>query len=437
MARYFQHQADVSDACGIYQENYFDAVLCDPPYGINFMGKKWDYQVPTKEQWQEVFYISKPGAHLISFGGTKTYHRVVCNIEDAGFQPRDQLQWLYAKGMPKNHNISKSIDKKLGVSRPIIGTQVLTGNAAVSLKDKGGTYGVQVGVVPPKTVDVTGAGSDEAKLWEGHGTALKPCWEPALLAMKPIEGTYVENALKWGTGGIAIDANRIGVAQYTQEQWSQKSSTRTNPNTYGEPTSSNTKAPEGRWPSNLLLDIEAGEMLDNEVGPRKRGKSITRNGGGGKIFNGSGSYKEGSRDGGYTDSGGPSRFFYSTKVNTNEREAGCEHLTLQSSSEITDREEGSVGLEDGRAGAGRTTGARNNHPTLKPISLCTRFASLILPPPHTDGTPRRIFIPFSGAGSEVIGALLAGWDEVYAVELDPHYVEIAEARVKHWCKEVL
>jgi len=343
--KYVLHQGSNEQACAMYPENHFDGVMCDSPYGNRFMGKKWDYDVPSIDEWAGILHVSKPGAALINFGSPKTYHRMAVNVEDAGWIPRDQLMWLYASAMPKSLNLGKHVPG-----------------------------------------------------WDGYGTNLKPCYEPALLAMKPLDGTFAENAAKWGAGGLSIDENRIG----------------------------------GRFPTNMILDEEAGAMLDEEAGERKSGKSVTRNGGGGKIFNGNGGYKEGSRDGGYTDSGGASRFFFSAKVNAKEREAGCENLAHTSPSEVTSRKEDSAGLSDGRAGAGRTSGYRNTHPTMKPISLCTRFASLILPPPRADGSPRRLLVPFAGSGSEMIGALLAGWDEVVGIEIDEHYADIARARLKHW-----
>src|ERR1700683_3430759 len=180
----------------------FDALLCDPPYGLAFMGKRWDYDVPSVELWRECCRVLKPGAPLLSFGGSRTYHRIAVAIEDAGFEIRDSLCWLYGKGFPKSQNVSKALDASVGAGRPVTGQTTLKGNAAVSLKDKGGTYGVQVGTVAPKVVNVTGPATDAAKQWDGYGTALKPGWEPVILARKPLIGTMVENVTAHGVGAI-------------------------------------------------------------------------------------------------------------------------------------------------------------------------------------------------------------------------------------------
>ena len=175
-------------------------------------------------------------------------------------------------------------------------------------------------------------------------------------------------------------------------------------------------------------------LLDAQAGDRKSGKVVRRNGGGGKIFNGA----KGSGvqpDGGYSDSGGPSRFFYSAKVSTKERERGCELLPIKSVREMTgDREEGSAGLDSPRAGAGRTGGAHNHHPTLKPLTLCEWLAKLILPPTDT----AVLLVPYCGTGSEIIGALKAGWPAVIGIEKDTEegYVNILHARVASWCPDV-
>jgi hypothetical protein len=211
---------------------------------------------------------------------------------------------------------------------------------------------------------------------------------------------------------------------------------------------------EGRWPANVLLDEGAAAILDGAVGERKSGKVVRRNGGGGKIFKrGDG---EGEReDGGYSDGGGPSRFYkrcsfsqeeldelcfhFSSKVATKEREAGCESLALRSAGEMTDREDGSDGLGSPRAGAGRGSGARNDHPTLKPISLCRYMSRMVKPPVRVGGPPSRIMVPYCGAGSEMIGAILEGWDEVVGIELDEEdrYIQIACSRIDYWTAEAL
>jgi site-specific DNA-methyltransferase (adenine-specific) len=432
-------RGDVLEVLRTLPDDSFDAVLSDPPYGLKFMAKAWDYDVPSVEVWRECLRVLKPGGLLLSFGGSRTYHRIATAIEDAGFELRDQLLWLYAKGFPKSFNISKALDKSAGAERKVIGKRKLTGNAAVSTKDKGGTYGVQVGSAPAKEVDVTAPATPEAIQWHGYGTALKPAFEPICLARKPLEGTIIENVRKWGTGGLAIGACRIGDEGGTKKRPA-KEGTTDSKCAYSDGLNGGGPEPidEGRWPANVLFDEGAAEYLDEVVGNRPSRKSVTRNGGGnagGAVFDKRvpGQAKP---DSGRNENGGPSRFFFCAKVSTKEREFGCEELVQKSAGEATGgRREGSDGLNSPRAGAGRTSGARNHHPTLKPIALNEYLAKLIKPP-TADAT---LLVPYSGAGSEMIGALRAGWPNVLGIERDlddegqvAGYIEIAEARIAAW-----
>jgi len=205
-------------------DNSFDGLLCDPPYGFRFMNKKWDYDVPRREVWAECLRVLKPGAALLSFGGARTFHRIATAIEDAGFELRDCLCWLYGKGFPKSLNVGLALDKAAGAERPIIGERTLTGNAAISTAEKGGTFGVQVGSIPAKVVNVTGPATALAQQWDGYGTALKPGWEPIILARKPLDGTVAANVTRWGTGALAIDACRLERAEGDESGWSKTGS---------------------------------------------------------------------------------------------------------------------------------------------------------------------------------------------------------------------
>lgn len=427
MSAYGLAQGNVAEVLSGFNDCSFDALFCDPPYGFSFMGKKWDYDVPSVETWRECLRVLKPGAPLLAFGGARTYHRLACGIEDAGFELRDCLMWLYGKGFPKSQNIGLAIDKAAGAERQVIGTRTLTGNAALSTKEKGGTYGVQVGSVPAKVVNVTGPATDLAQTWDGYGTALKPAHEPLALARKPLDGTMAANVTRWGVGGLAIDASRVGEAGGTTK----------GPDASGDMSKANgmtlgngrdggvpVALDAGRWPANLLLDDAAGALLDASTAPTAS-IPYRANEASGAVLQ-----LRQRAAGGYADAGGPSRFFYSAKVSTKEREAGCDALMLRSAGEVTEREDGSVGLDNPRAGAGRTGGARNHHPTLKPMSLTTYLARLIMPP-----VPGVILVPFAGAGSEMIGALKAGWPAVFGIEREAEYLEIARARLAHWCPE--
>jgi site-specific DNA-methyltransferase (adenine-specific) len=250
--------------------NSVDCVVTDPPYGLAFMGKKWDYDVPSVELWREVLRVLKPGGHLLSFGGTRTYHRMVVAIEDAGFEIRDQIMWLYGSGFPKSHN----------------------------LKDE----------------------------WQGWGTALKPANEPIVLARKPLsEKTVAKNVLRWGTGALNVDGTRIG----TEQTETRRGVTQTGPSGwkttgFEEPT---TKLnPPGRWPANVLFDEEAAAVLDEQSGVTKSGsRKPTKNADGNGWKN---SCTETLNEF-VGDSGGASRFFYVAKASKRERNAGLEGLEVQ------------------------------------------------------------------------------------------------------------
>ena len=393
-------------------------------------------------------------------------------------------------GFPKSLDLSKAIDAHFGAEREVVGTRTLTGNAAVSTKEKGGTYGVQVGTAPAKEVDVTTAATPEAAAYDGYGTALKPASEHWILARKPLEGTYAENALKWGTGGIAIDACRIGYASEgdqaaaAQRACHDQNAGRT---AYGDFNNGAASLPGyfekqalGRWPANLMLSHADGcERTGSSTSIRSvpRGVSVRNNknaiygpGLGGrpekveeveeveevfscvsgcpvKLLDEQSGDRPGMSGGGAhhseyeggmfgaidststarADTGGASRFFYVAKASRFERELGCEHLPKKSAGEMVDREDESDGMKSPRAGAGRTGGARNHHPTIKSVALATYLAKLIKPPKSA-----RLLNPFAGSGTEGIGAMRAGFDEIVCIELEPEYVAIAEARFARW-----
>lgn len=316
-------EGDVVSVLKGYKSCSFDAVLCDPPYGLSFMGKKWDHDVPSVALWQEVLRVCKPGAPLIAFSGTRTYHRTVVNIEDAGFEIRDCLAWMHGQGFPKNRQ-----------------------------------------------------------------TQLKPAFEPAVLARKPLEGTVDENAAKWGCGALAIDACRLGLGDG-------ESTRRCNTAEMGYhggnvAASYQTGSDAGRWPANVLLDEEAAAMLDEQTGElhgaggKTDGEHCKGTGQRRDLIAGLGAHAPHR----FGDSGGASRFFYTAKPSKSERGEG------------------------------------NNHPTVKPIALTEYLARLLLP--ASNGV---MLVPFAGSGSEMLGAIKAGWNAVLGIEREPEYVQIARRRL--------
>jgi DNA modification methylase len=228
MSRYTIHTGDCREVLRDYPDNHFDSIVSDPPYGLTFMGKGWDKGVPSVEFWLEMLRVAKPGAHLVAFGGTRAYHRLTCAIEDAGWEVRDCLMWLYGTGFPKSHDVSKAIDREAGAEREVVSTTP-AGNGPLKrghVNSSGG--GLSIGTERSPEVKVTAPATEAAKQWEGWGTALKPAWEPVILARKPLEGTVAATVLKYGTGALNIDACRVEEG--------------------------------GRWPSNLVTD-DSDEVL--------------------------------------------------------------------------------------------------------------------------------------------------------------------------------
>jgi hypothetical protein len=469
-------EGDVHDVLRGMPDASFSGLLSDPPYGLKFMGKKWDHGVPKVEVWQEALRVLKPGAHLLAFGGTRTYHRLVCAIEDAGFEIRDCISWVYFSGFPKNLDVSKAIDA-----------------AAVERRRVGHGEG-------HVAAQITAPATEEAARFSGYGTALKPAMELVVVARKPLDGTVAKNVQEHGTGALNIDGGRIGFASMGDEARSKEKNQharhgngpKASHGIYGDMS----QAPRpnynatGRWPSNVILSHAEGCL---EVGTRRvaTGKAHRTNGGG-KTFGGDAEKpaladmtyadgdgtesveswacvagcpvaemdrQSGERPGmsgggvhadGYGggmfggidsagtargDIGGGSRFLYVAKASRFEREFGCEHLPARAGFEAVDREEGTAGLTP-RSGAGRTAEkVRNFGPCVKPISLARYLATLILPPDHC--APRRLVVPYCGTGSEMIGALRAGWDEVIGIQRasdddERGYIAIARARLVRW-----
>jgi DNA modification methylase len=400
-------------------DNSVDSVVTDPPYGLEFMGKEWDkfgagISPRSKNEketaiWKgenkhirfgygleasvsfykfsliwalEVLRVLKPGGHLLSFGGTRTYHRMACAIEDAGFEIRDQMQWLYGSGFPKSFNIGKNCEG-----------------------------------------------------WDGWGSALKPANEPICVARKPLsEKNLVENVLKWGTGGINIDGCRVdGKPRLTGTK--DINAKNGSGNVYlgssgAKQIAYDANPPSGRFPANLILDEEAGQMLDemsgNNTGAAARASGATA-GKLGKhgIYNGAKGedWEDGEKSVFYADKGGASRFFYCAKASRSERNAGLEGM-----------EESKMLWSSGTQNPGSFQSpnthraAQNHHPTVKPISLMRYLCRLVTPPKGT------VLDPFMGSGTTGCAASLEGF-EFIGIEREAEYMEIAERRIAYYQKQ--
>ena len=210
---YTIHTGDCREVLRDYPDNHFDSIVTDPPYGLSFMGKGWDKGVPNEEFWLEALRVAKPGAHLLAFGGTRTFHRLTVAIEDAGWEIRDCVMWVYGSGFPKSHDVGKAIDREAGAEREVVGTKP-AGNGPLKsghVNSSGG--GMSIGTERSPAIQVTAPATDAAKQWQGWGTALKPAWEPIIVARKPLVGTVAANVLRYGTGAINIDGCRVPTSE--------------------------------------------------------------------------------------------------------------------------------------------------------------------------------------------------------------------------------
>jgi site-specific DNA-methyltransferase (adenine-specific) len=337
-----------------------DAIITDPPYGLSFMGKDWDYGIPGEAFWREALRVAKPGAHLLAFGGSRTYHRLACAIEDAGWKIRDCIMWVYGSGFPKSHDVSKAIDKATG--------------------------------------------TDAAKQWHGWGTALKPAYEPIIVARKPLVGTVAANVQQFGTGAINIDGCRIqgggasGLKPYTRH---------TSPEDH----------PAGRWPANLIHDGSDEVVALFPVtapSPSKvtRGSTSSKHG----SSNRSGVLQEYPCHG---DSGSAARFFYTAKASKRDRDEGCEGFGTQLAGVLNMRSD-----THAQATGNVYAPKHNPHPTVKPTDLMRYLCRLVTPP---NGI---VLDPFMGSGSTGKAAILEGFKFI-GIEQNQEYIEIAQARIAH------
>lgn len=403
--------------------NSVDAVVTDPPYGLSFMGKKWDYDVPSVELWREVLRVLKPGGHLLSFGGTRTYHRMVVAIEDAGFEIRDQVAWLYGSGFPKSLDVSKAIDKAAGAERELVpNPKAKQQTAQIAGKGLSGAKAAIDFIAPTPA-------TDDAKRWQGWGTALKPANEPIVLARKPIEKglTVAENVLKWGTGALNIDGTRISAAGEKINYGATKDKA-PDPNCYGKYNlrSGDGAHADGRWPANVLFDEEAARVLDEQSGDRKGFSGGGTKGAGYRTEYVNGEQKNKTLPAQYfNDSGGASRFFYVAKTSKRERNAGLEGMPERVRNITEGHGRGAINTSKKSDGGVRENKpCANVHPTVKPIKLMEYLIKLITPPGGT------VLDPFMGSGSTGCAAVRLGFRFI-GIEREVEYVEIARRRIEH------
>lgn len=369
-----------------------DAIVCDPPYGLSpdgvartwsdieegrkiggFMGKGWDAAVPCHNFFAECFRVLKHGGHLVAFSSTRTVFALGMACQRGGFELRDQIFWCYFSGFPKSHDISKAIDKEAGAVREVVGIDR-------RYNEPSGIVGVGQGKRVLVDRKITKPATKEAERWSGFGTALKPAVEPALLARKPLEKglTIAQNVLKHGTGALNIDGCRFG---------------------YGDPC----------W-----------------VGPQTADLDRHRNGIG-NILNFE--QKETFYTTGHPQGRWPANLYQCAKASRSEREQGLDHLDTKSGADAVQRKEGSAGMDNPRAGAGRTADEiKNFHPTVKPLKLMRWCCRLV------GGQKGSVILdPFGGSGTTGAAAILEGFDCIL-IEREPEYLRIIEGRLR-WARQ--
>jgi site-specific DNA-methyltransferase (adenine-specific) len=413
------------------QDNSIDSVVTDPPYHLTsivkrfgkedsapaqfgtdgayaraskgFMGKEWDGGdiAFRTDVWSECLRVLKPGGHLLAFSHSRTYHRMGVAIEDAGFEIRDQIMWIYGSGFPKSHNIGKAIDKIEGNDREVVGHNPNHRNTESDVIPLGFQGGRSDGTI-------TKGNSD----WEGWGTALKPAHEPIVMARKPLtEKSIAENVLKYGTGGINIDGSRIGSETIeingSGKKWRKNGA---EIEYVKEPTGITN---EGRFPANIIFDEEAGQLLDEQSGISKSSKHKWEGDNNAPIY---GKYEKGIREATYDDKGGASRFFYCPKAAKKDRNEGL----------IVEKEKNKrpIGVAFNNEDDLFQQGNGNNHPTVKPTDLMRYLINLITPP---NGTT---LDPFMGSGSTGKAAVRCGVNFI-GIEKEQEYMDIASARIQH------
>lgn len=359
------------------EENSVDAIVTDPPYELNFMGKGWDNAGISfsKGTWAKCLRVLKPGGYMLAFGGSRTYHRIACAIEDAGFEIRDCIMWLYGSGFPKSMNIGLAIDKKNGVESEIVGTRKQSGakfKLTQELIDNGGF----------NSADRTSFELKQAKNeWAGWGTALKPSYEPIIVARKPLDGSCVANVMKWGVGGLNIDECRVGeevvsihnapTGTFAGGEYGRGSDTESYRNSVG------------RFPANTIFDTQDGEEWR--------------------------------------------RYFYCAKASKNDRDEGLEEFSTKTTGQMTERKEGSAGIT---AFTGSRSPKKNNHPTVKPTELMRYLVRLVTPKGGT------VLDPFMGSGSTGKAVACENNErnaeyKFIGIEKETEYCKIAEARIKY------
>ena len=490
---YKLYQGNMLDMLDVIQPNSIDSIVTDPPYGLTsivkrfgkdgsapakegkdgsfarlskgFMGKEWDgsgveYNIDT---WRKCYTVLKSGGYLVAFGGTRTFHRIACAIEDAGFEIRDTIMWLYGSGFPKSMNIAKGVESKLTMGsansqkfKNLQGDKVQTGNwglnkMAVEQGDKPNNYDLD-GHMRTTKVDYQ---TEEGKYWDGWGTCLKPAYEPIIVARKPCEGSCVDNVLKYGVGGLNIDECRIDfisdedykITKNKNQHADFGTPPMTNNVVYGDYSMVSPKnySSTGRFPANVILtydDTDKDEVCGGMPDTVSTGGSgvASKNNSFKNIYNGGWLHDTDCVHlGGLGDSGSAARYFYCAKASKKDRDDGLENFEIKNTGELQGgRQEGSAGsiMQNADGGtrvnpyAGTGAPKKNTHPTVKPTELMQYLVRLVTP---RGGT---VLDPFNGSGSTGKATLWENKErgaeyKYIGIELTEEYLPITKARLDY------
>jgi site-specific DNA-methyltransferase (adenine-specific) len=454
---FFLHQGDCIDVMVAMPDASVDAIVTDPPYELGFMGKQWDSTgiANSVDMWAECLRILRPGGHLLAFGGTRTSHRMVSAIEDAGFEIRDQIMWVYGSGFPKSLNVGKAIDKSAGAGRETIGRDA---KRAAKQTSKRGTeaYGDFAG----SSGDITAPATDAAKQWDGWGTALKPAHEPICVARKPLgswvwiggdtdpthvhavipgpvtskhrlcaclakqvwqSNTVAENVLAHGTGAINIDGCRVNPGAHVPGGGGLKGGASSRHEGWQRPAHPTNEATQphtsGRWPANIIHD-GSDDVLDcfpqTSVGTFAGKRNYP------KTKNSFGEFEIRDEEGYPGSYGSAARYFYCAKASRKDRNEGLDEMEKVTRNRDDYRREINTSSGKLRGDVPRA----NAHPTVKPTELMTYLCRLVTPPGGT------VLDPFAGSGSTGKAAIREGFDFI-GIEQSTEYFEIAQRRIEH------
>ena len=413
---YKLYQGNMLDMLDVIESNSIDSIVTDPPYELNFMGKGWDNSgiAFQKETWRKCYDVLKPGGYLLAFGGSRTFHRIACAIEDAGFEIRDTIMWLYGSGFPKSMNIGLALDRKNGIDNR-------TGNIVKGQGVKDNNKNLMKVNCNEKYEERIAQNK-----WKGWGTALKPSYEPIIVARKPFKGSLVDNVIEYGVGGINIDECRVG----TEKVFSlTKDLSATHGNNWGAgtptPLTGEKVEHTGRFPANTILTYDETDF-DEVCGGFPNTKSIVRMSEDKDIKQNTWSLgRTGITPRGHNDSGSASRYFYCAKASKKDRDEGLDTFADE---KVNDGRNKPIDNAFQRGEILR----KNIHPTVKPTELMQYLVRLVTP---NDGT---ILDPFNGSGSTGKAVMYENRErnknyKYIGIELTEEYLPIAQARIEYVC----